>query len=101
MYPKEVPVATRRRRDIEKYGPWRASSKLPSEERPTRYRAVGLQAAREAAGMTVEEVAQACGYPAAVIRSMESGTAEYHTLSISRASSVIPNHNLSEIRDEG
>jgi transcriptional regulator with XRE-family HTH domain len=78
----------------------RASSKLPSEERPTKYVASGLQAAREAASMTIQEVADACGYDPGTIASMERG-APYHTVSISRVSSVIEGHDLSQIRDEG
>jgi hypothetical protein len=50
--------------------------------------------------MTIQEVATACGYPASVIASMEAGPA-YHSMSISRAASVIPNHDLRLIRDEG
>ena len=86
--------------DLQKHGPMRATQKVPAQERPTYYRAVGLQAAREAAGMTQAEVADLCGYSVGVIASMEAGTA-YHTASISRAASVIPGHNLSLIRDEG
>jgi len=94
-------VATRRRRrNIEEFGPWRASSKLPSEERPTKYTASGFRAAREAAAMTVDEVAALCGYSRGVIVGIENG-GTYHTLTISRAASVILNHNLSLIRDEG
>jgi DNA-binding XRE family transcriptional regulator len=76
-----------------------ASSKLPSEERPTKYTASGFRAAREAAAMTVDEVAALCGYSRGVILGIENG-GTYHTLTISRAASVIPNHNLSLIRDE-
>lgn len=76
-----------------------ASSKLPTELRPTRYTAPGLQAVREAAGMTVEQVAEACGYGPSVIRAMEAGHL-FHTVSISRVASVIPGHDLSLIRDE-
>ena len=76
-----------------------ASSKLPSEERPTKYTASGFRAAREAAAMTVDEVAALCGYSRGVILGIENGDT-YHTLTISRAASVIPNHNLSLIRDE-
>ena len=78
----------------------RASSKLPTEQRPIRYQAPGLAAAREAANMSVEEVAELCGYSPGVITAMESGVA-FHTVSISRVASVIPNHDLSLIRDEG
>ena len=77
----------------------RASEGQPTQSRPTFYQASGLQAARVAAGMTVEEVAELCGYSADVIRAMESGT-PFHSVSISRVSSVIPNHDLSLIRDE-
>jgi len=98
-------VATRgrrRRTDLElmKLSPWKNSLQLPSEQRSARYRATGLQAAREAANMTQAEVAQACGYPVGVIASLERGT-PHHTLTISRASSVIPNNDLRLIRDEG
>ena len=50
--------------------------------------------------MTVDEVAALCGYSRGVILGIENG-GTYHTLTISRAASVIPNHNLSLIRDEG
>jgi Helix-turn-helix len=93
-------MATRYRRDIERFGPWRASSKLPSEERPTRYTASGFQAARELAGMTQAEVAEISGYPVGVIAGIERG-GTYHTLTVSRAASAIPGHDLSQIRDEG
>lgn len=84
----------------ERIGPaMRASSKLPAQERPTYYRAVGLRQAREAANMTIEQVAALSGYGPEIVRSMENGTA-YHTVSISRVSSVIPGHDLSLIRDE-
>ena len=100
----EVAVVARRRKrtlqDLERQGPMRASSKLPTEERPTKYVSVGLQAAREVAGMTVEEVASACGYNPGVIAQMERGI-PFHTGSISRAASVIPNHDLRLIRAEG
>jgi DNA-binding XRE family transcriptional regulator len=93
-------LATRYRRvDLERYGPMLASSKLPSEERPTKYTASGFRAAREAAAMTVDEVAALCGYSRGVILGIENG-GTYHTLTISRAASMIPNHNLSLIRDE-
>jgi hypothetical protein len=78
----------------------RASERKPTGERPQRYTASGLQAAREAANMSIEEVASLCGYSPAVITAMESGV-PFHTVSISRVSSVIPNHDLSLIRDEG
>jgi len=89
-----------RRQDLESYGPMLASSKLPTEERPTRYTASGLRAAREAAQMTQQEVGDLCGYGAGVVAAMENGAA-YHTTSISRVASVIPGHDLSLIRDEG
>ena len=50
--------------------------------------------------MTVDEVAALCGYSRGVIVGIENG-GTYHTLTISRAASVILNHNLSLIRDEG
>jgi transcriptional regulator with XRE-family HTH domain len=78
----------------------RASRKVPAQERPTFYLATGLQQARLDAGMSIKEVAAASGYNVGTIRSMESGTA-YHSMSISRASSVIEGHDLSEIRDGG
>lgn len=77
----------------------RASSKLPTAMRPTHYTAPGLRAAREAAGMTIEEVAELSGYGVGVIASLEAGH-PHHTVSISRVASVIPGHNLAEIRDE-
>src|SRR4051794_10713204 len=77
----------------------RASSKLPAQDRPTYYRAPGLQAAREAAGMSIAEVAQACGYGASIVAAMEAGE-KFHSMSISRVASVIPGHDLSQIRDE-
>jgi len=98
-----MPTRPRGRRSsaqLERYGPMMASSKLPTEERPTFYTAPGLQAAREAAGMTVEQVAALCGYSAGVVSLMEAGTA-YHSVTVSRVSSVIPGHDLSLIRDEG
>lgn len=85
---------------LESHGPMMASSKLPTEERPTYYTAPGLQAAREAAGMAVEEVADLCGYSPEVVSSMEAGK-PYHSVTISRVSSAIPGHDLSLIRDEG
>jgi hypothetical protein len=51
----EVDVVARRRKrtiqDLERYDPMRASSKLPSEQRPIKYTASGFQQAREAAYM--------------------------------------------------
>ena len=84
----------------ERAAPMAASSKLPMSERPTRLRAPGLRAAREAAGMTVEDVARLCGYGADTIRRMEAGDS-YHIGEISRAASVIPGHDLRLIRGEG
>ena len=84
----------------ERVAPMAASSRLPTGERPIRYRAVGLRAAREAAGMTVEEVARLCGYGPDMIRRMEDGH-PYHTTEVSRAASVIPGHDLRLIRGEG
>jgi Helix-turn-helix domain len=69
-------VATRRQRtlaDLEKHGPMRTTRKVPAQERPTYYRAVGLQAAREAAGMTQAEVADLCGYSVGVYRQYGGG----------------------------
>jgi ribosome-binding protein aMBF1 (putative translation factor) len=82
-------------------GPIRASSKLPTEERPTHYAVKGgaLKAARLAAGMSVEQVAARSGYSVGVVESMEA-SATYHTVSISRVASVIPGHDLSKIRKE-
>jgi len=93
---------TRSIEDLERIGKgaMRASSKLPSEERPTKYTASGFQAAREAAGMTQAEVAEASGYSVGLIAAIESG-ALYHTLTISRAAGVIPGCDLRLIRDEG
>jgi hypothetical protein len=98
-------VATRQRSkrtlsDLERQGPMRASSTLPIEERPTRCQAPGLQAARLAAGMSIEQVAEISGYGAGVVRAAENG-AVYHWGTISRISSAIPGHNLRLIRDEG
>jgi len=50
--------------------------------------------------MTQAEVAEVAGYDVGVIAAMERGQ-PFHTLSISRASSAIPGHNLAQIRDEG
>jgi DNA-binding XRE family transcriptional regulator len=77
----------------------KASSKLPTEQRPTRYVAVGLQAAREAASMTQAEVADIAGYNVGVVQQMERGQ-PFHTVRISRVSSAIPGHDLSQIRQE-
>jgi DNA-binding XRE family transcriptional regulator len=89
----------RRRRDVESFGPMQASSKLPAEERPIHTTAPGLQAAREAAGMTREQVAALCGYSVRTVEAMENGTS-FHWMSISRVASVIPGHDLSQIRAE-
>jgi hypothetical protein len=94
------PYGRRSSAQLERHGPMMASSKLPTQERPTFYTAPGLKAAREAASMTVEEVSALCGYSAGVVASMEAGTA-YHSVTISRVSSVIPGHDLSLIREEG
>jgi hypothetical protein len=96
-------MPTRRKRsiaDLTRHGVFRASSGLPIEERPTRCQAPGLQAARLQAGMSIEQVSEACGYATGIVRAAEAG-ATYHWTTISRISSTIPNHNLSEIRAEG
>src|SRR5918994_1261206 len=67
----------------------RASSKLPMDERPTRMTASGPQAARGAAGMTVEQLAEASNCSAGLIRSAEAG-ALLHVGLISRASCGLP-----------
>jgi len=85
---------------LERYGPMRASSKLPSERRPIKYTASGFQQAREAAGLSQAQVAEIAGYSVGVIAQIENGQ-RLHSLTISRASSAIPGHNLAEIRDEG
>jgi DNA-binding XRE family transcriptional regulator len=78
----------------------RASSRLPTEQRPIKYTASGFQQAREDAGLTRGEVAEISGYSVGVIAQIEAGY-PFHTLTVSRASSAIPNHDLAEIRDEG
>ena len=95
-------MPTRRRsiRDLERYGPMRASSKLPMQERPTQCSAPGLRAARLAAGMSLEEVGTACGYGAGLVHAAEEG-AVLHLGVISRISSTIPGHDLRTIRQEG
>jgi hypothetical protein len=79
----------------------RASRKVPAEERPTKITASGLQAAREAAGLTREELAELSNSSVGVIAGIENG-GRYHLLTISRASSGLPppHNDLRFIRDE-
>jgi ribosome-binding protein aMBF1 (putative translation factor) len=78
----------------------RASRKLPAEQRPAKYSPSGLAEAREAAGVSIEELAQRTGYDASVIRSMEAGE-PFHTVSISRVSAALGDHDLRQVRGEG
>jgi|SRR5215208_359956 len=100
-------MVARRNRSIEDLerigkGAMRASSKLPSEQRPMRITASGLQQARLNASMSVQELAVASNCSPGLIAQIEAG-ARVHLLSISRASSGLPapHNDLRQIRDEG
>jgi hypothetical protein len=96
-------VGKRTLQDLERYGrgSMRASSKLPSEERPMRITASGFQQARINAGMSIEELAVASNCNPGLIARIEGG-GRVHMLSISWASSGLPapHNDLRQIRDE-
>lgn len=81
-------------------GPWVEGDRRPPEERPTHYRAPGLHAARLAAGLTVEELGERCGYGAAFVTMLEDGGTA-HSQTISRIAANIGPHDLRQIRGEG
>jgi len=74
--------------------------KATPELRPTHYPAPGLRAAREAAGLTVEELGERCGYGAGVVAALEAGGTA-HSQTISRIAANTGPHDLRRIRDEG
>jgi ribosome-binding protein aMBF1 (putative translation factor) len=99
-----MPTRGKQRRtlqQLERFAGMRASSKLPSEQRPMRITASGLRPARLAAGMSVAELAAASNCDPGLIAMIEAGR-RGHMLSISWASSGLPApfNNLAEIRDE-
>lgn len=78
----------------------RNSSKLPTQDRSTYYPAPGLQATREAAGLTQEQLAERAGYALAVVSALENGGTA-HTVTISRLAAACGVHDLRVVRGEG
>lgn len=66
----------------------RWTNRDPLEERAAQCEAPGLRWAREAAGMTLEQLAERAGYTAAVVADIEDGKI-VHRMVVSRLAGVL------------